>query len=55
MNRQTDRPMRTGLLGERLSHSFSPQIHRALVGDRYTYELFERTPGEVEAFIKGGF
>ncbi len=54
MNRQTDRPMRTGLLGERLSHSFSPQIHRALVGDRYTYELFERTPGEVEDFIKGG-
>ena len=46
--------MRTGLLGEKLSHSFSPQIHKAFVGDRYTYELFERAPDEVESFIKGG-
>ncbi len=53
MNHQTNQPMRTGLLGERLSHSFSPQIHRALVGDRYTYELFERAPEAVEGFIKG--
>ena len=45
---------RTGLLGEHLSHSFSPQIHRALVGERYTYEIFERDPVEVEGFIKGG-
>lgn len=45
--------MRTGLLGEKLSHSFSPQIHHALVGDRYTYELFERAPEAVEGFIKG--
>lgn len=44
---------RTGLLGEHLSHSFSPQIHAALAGDRYSYELFERAPEEVEAFIKG--
>ena len=44
---------RTGLLGEKLSHSFSPQIHKALVGNRYTYELFERAPDQVEAFIKG--
>ena len=47
------KPHRTGLLGEKLSHSFSPQIHRALVGDRYTYELYERAPDEVEGFIKG--
>ncbi len=53
MNQQAKRPMRIGLLGEKLSHSFSPQIHHALVGDRYTYELFERAPDEVEAFIKG--
>ena len=53
MNHQTNQPMRTGLWGERLSHSFSPQIHRALVGDRYTYELFERAPEAVEGFIKG--
>ncbi len=45
--------MKTGLLGEHLSHSYSPQIHKALVGDRYTYELFERAPADVEAFIKG--
>ena len=45
---------RAGLLGEHLSHSFSPQIHKALVGDRYTYELFERDPADVEAFIIKG-
>ena len=44
---------RTGLLGEHLSHSFSPKIHAALAGDRYSYELFERAPEGVEAFIKG--
>lgn len=53
MNHQTEQPMRTGLLGEHLSHSFSPQIHKSLAGDRYSYELFERAPEEVEAFIKG--
>lgn len=53
MNQSTKRPMRNGLLGEKLSHSFSPQIHRALVGDRYAYALFERAPDEVEAFMKG--
>ena len=53
MNLQVHQPMRTGLLGEKLSHSFSPRIHRALVGDRYTYELFERDPEAVEGFIKG--
>ena len=53
MNLQAHQPMCTGLLGEKLSHSFSPQIHRALVGDRYTYELFERDPEAVEGFIKG--
>ena len=54
MNTKQHPPLRTGLLGEKLSHSFSPQIHRALVGDRYTYELFERAPEAVEGFIKGG-
>ncbi len=46
--------MRTGLLGEHLTHSFSPQIHRDLVGKRYTYELYERSPEAVEGFIRGG-
>ncbi len=45
--------MRVGLLGEHLTHSYSPAIHKVLVGDRYTYELFERPPADVEAFIKG--
>lgn len=46
-------PMRVGLLGERLSHSFSPRIHAALVGHRYTYALFERSREALESFIKG--
>lgn len=38
-----------GLLGEKLPHSFSPQIHRHL-GD-YEYTLIEKRPEEVEAFL----
>ena len=53
MKSNSDKPMRTGLLGEHLSHSFSPQIHKALVGERYTYETYERDPADVEAFIRG--
>ncbi len=44
--------MKTGLLGRRLGHSYSPQIH-AHLGD-YSYELFEREPEEVEAFLRHG-
>lgn len=45
--------MRTfGLLGEKLSHSFSPLIH-SFLGD-YEYRLFEKTPEEVEGFLKHG-
>ena len=44
--------MKTGLLGRKLGHSYSPQIH-AYLGD-YTYELFEREPEEVETFLKNG-
>ena len=43
--------MQAGLLGRKLSHSYSPQIHADL-GD-YSYVLFEKEPEEVEAFIKG--
>ncbi len=39
-----------GLLGEHLPHSFSPQIHNALGNANYT--LFEKTPNEVETFLK---
>ena len=44
--------MKTGLLGRKLSHSYSPQIH-AYLGD-YTYDLFEREPEDVESFLKTG-
>lgn len=43
---------RYGLLGEHLSHSFSPAIH-AQLGD-YRYELFERQADEVAAFLRTG-
>lgn len=39
-----------GLLGERLTHSFSPQIH-ALLGD-YEYKLFEVAPERLGEFMK---
>ncbi len=38
-----------GLLGEKLGHSLSPQIHKKLCG--YTYRLFEMPENEVKAFI----
>jgi shikimate dehydrogenase len=44
--------MKYGLLGEHLSHSYSPLIH-SLIGD-YEYCLFEKSPHEVEDFLKHG-
>ena len=44
--------MKSGLLGRKLGHSYSPQIH-AHLGD-YSYELFEREPEDVEDFLKNG-
>ena len=44
--------MNCGLLGRKLGHSYSPQIH-AFLGD-YRYSLFEKEPEEVEAFLKNG-
>lgn len=44
--------MKCGLLGGKLGHSYSPQIH-SLLGS-YRYELFEKKPEELEAFLKGG-
>ena len=38
-----------GLLGEKLPHSFSPQIHACLGG--YEYRLFEIKPEDVRAFM----
>lgn len=44
--------MKCGLLGRQLAHSYSPKIH-AMLGD-YSYELFEKEPEEIEAFLKQG-
>ena len=45
-----------GLLGRHLTHSFSPEIHRMLgsFSEPYSYEIFEKEPEEVEAFLKDG-
>ena len=39
-----------GLLGQKLGHSYSPQIHRKL--SDYSYLLFEKEPNEIENFLK---
>ena len=41
-----------GLLGEKLSHSYSPQIHTYL--GAYPYLLYEKEAEAVEAFVRGG-
>jgi len=41
--------MRCGLLGRKLGHSYSPQIHSHL--SSYSYQLFEKEPEEVKAFL----
>ena len=41
-----------GLLGRKLGHSYSPQIHAQL--GSYCYELFEKEPEEIESFLKKG-
>ena len=45
------------MLGEKLGHSFSPRTHKMigeLTGSPYTYELYEKAPSEVGAFVKSG-
>ena len=42
--------MNYGLLGEKLRHSFSPQIHSQLAS--YEYVLVEKKPEEVESFLR---
>ena len=44
--------MKCGLLGRKLGHSYSPQIH-AHLGD-YPYDLFEKEPEDVEEFLRNG-
>lgn len=43
--------MQCGLLGEKLSHSYSPEIHKHFAD--YTYELFEIAPEGLQAFLRG--
>lgn len=44
--------MKCGLLGEKLGHSYSPQIHNEL--GSYSYTLFEKHPSELEDFLLCG-
>lgn len=44
--------MTCGLLGRKLGHSYSPQIH-GRVAD-YAYVLFEKEPEELEDFLRSG-
>lgn len=41
-----------GLLGRKLGHSYSPQIHAEL--GSYAYQLFEKEPEDLEGFLKSG-
>ena len=44
--------MKCGLLGRKLGHSYSPQIHAGL--GTYSYALFEKEPDELEDFLRNG-
>lgn len=43
--------MKCGLIGESLLHSYSPQIHKSLVADEYSYELCQISRNELENFV----
>ena len=44
--------MKCGLLGRKLGHSYSPQIHSHL--GQYSYVLFEKEPDELPDFLRHG-
>ncbi len=44
--------MQCGLLGRKLGHSYSPQIHAQLAD--YDYALYEKEPEQLESFLKSG-
>lgn len=52
MSDHTEKNDPFGLLGRTLGHSWSPAIHAQL--GSAPYALFEREPGEVEAFVRQG-
>ena len=41
-----------GLLGRKLGHSYSPQIHKFYYNNEY--KLYEKEPEEIEKFLKSG-
>ena len=43
--------LRCGLLGRKLGHSYSPQIHHGAV-PRYEYKLYEKEPEELQSLSK---
>ena len=51
-----NRLRRFGLLGRKLSHSFSPEIHRQLAqySEPYSYDIFEVEPENLESFVRCG-
>ena len=44
--------MKCGVLGRKLGHSYSPQIHKHL-GD-YEFHIFEKEPEELADFLQNG-
>ena len=44
--------MKCGLLGRKLGHSYSPEIHAHL--GEYPYVLFEKEPEQLQAFLRSG-
>lgn len=44
--------IRCGLLGEKLGHSWSPEIHAGLAD--YEYRLYEKREEEIPEFLRGG-
>ena len=48
----TETKIRAGLLGAKLGHSFSPQIHAELAD--YPYDLVELTEAEIEPLLQSG-
>ena len=46
-----EKSLRIGLIGGKLGHSYSPEIH-ALLGMTYPYELQEVAPEEIGTFLE---
>lgn len=46
----TGKPLRCGLLGRTLGHSYSPAIHHMLAD--YSYTLFEKEPEQLDEFLR---